>query len=126
MMLGTRPPRFSYFLGSLFLVAMASCATNQGRYMKLAENVAARDADCMVDVFKVGLPIKNYIKVSRLDVHLEKTHFRRPTFDDAIDELRKQACLSGADAIIDVEERSSSILETGVYHITATGVKYTN
>src|SRR5206468_1530225 len=110
MMLRTGPLRLFYILCGLFLVAMASCATNQGRYMKLAENIAARDADCIVDVFKVGLPSKSYIKVSRLDVHLEKTHFQRPTFDEAVVELRKQACLSGADAIIDVEERSSSIL----------------
>jgi hypothetical protein len=126
MMLGAGPLRLFYILCGLFWVAMASCATNQGRYVKLAENVAARDANCIVDVFKVGLPNKNYIKVSRLDVHVEKTHFRRATFDEAVVELIKQACLSGADAIIDVEERSSSILETGVYHITATGVKYTN
>jgi hypothetical protein len=84
----------------------------------------SRSEDCKVEVFKTVNPNKEFIKISRLDVHLEKTHFIRSDFTDALPELEKQACLSGADAIVDIQERSSQVGETMVYHVTATGIKY--
>jgi hypothetical protein len=60
----------------------------------------------------------------RLDVHLEKTHFISSDFESALPELRKQACLSGADAIIEIQEQSTGYLEMRSYHVTATGIKY--
>jgi uncharacterized protein YbjQ (UPF0145 family) len=50
--------------------------------------------------------------------------FVKPTFDEALPELKKQARLAGADAIFEIEERPSQILETMVLHVTATGVRY--
>jgi uncharacterized protein YbjQ (UPF0145 family) len=41
-------------------------------------------------------------------------------------ELKKQARLSGADAVIDIQEKHSKVLETSVYHVTATGIRYTD
>lgn len=40
--------------------------------------------------------------------------------------LRKEACASGADAVIDIDERGSSInlRETSIYHVTAIAVRY--
>jgi len=38
--------------------------------------------------------------------------------------LRVQGDREGADAVIEIEERRSQILETMVYHVTATGVRY--
>jgi uncharacterized protein YbjQ (UPF0145 family) len=69
-------------------------------------------------------PQKPVRRISRLDVHLEKTHFMTSSLEDALPELKKQACLSGADAIIELNERSSSVGETQIYHVTATGILY--
>jgi hypothetical protein len=102
-----------------------SCATTQSRYSMLGQSYPSRSEDCKIDVFKTGSPDKKFIKISRLDVHLEKTHFIGSNFEDALPELKKQACKSGADAIIDVQERSSMVGETKIYHVTATGIKYT-
>jgi len=71
-----------------------------------------------------GAPGKEFVRISRVDVHLEKSAFIASAFEDALPELKKQACLSGADAIIEIREQSSSILETRAYHVTATGIKY--
>jgi uncharacterized protein YbjQ (UPF0145 family) len=38
--------------------------------------------------------------------------------------LKKQARQAGADAVIEIQEIRSQILETMVYHVTATGVRY--
>lgn len=50
----------------------------------------------------------------------------RPNFDDVLTKLRREACASGADAIIDIQERSSNInlSETNIYHVSAIGIKY--
>jgi uncharacterized protein YbjQ (UPF0145 family) len=45
-------------------------------------------------------------------------------FEDALPELEKQARQAGADAVIEIEERRSQVLETMVYHVTATGARY--
>jgi len=108
----------------LVVILLTSCATTQSRYSMLGQSYPSRAEDCKVDIFKTGSPDKKFIKVSRLDVHLEKTHFIGSSFEDALPELKKQACKSGADAIIDVQERSSMVGETKIYHVTATGIKY--
>ena len=64
--------------------------------------------------------------LSRLNVHIEKTHFLSSDLDEAMPELKKQACLSGADAITDIQERQSSYLETRSYHVTAKGIRFTD
>jgi hypothetical protein len=108
----------------LVVILITSCATTQSRYTMLGQNYVSRAEDCKVDVFKSGSPDRKFIKISRLDVHLEKSHFIGSDFEDALPELKKQACKSGADAIIDVQERSSMVGETKIYHVTATGIKY--
>ena len=114
-----------YPLGLLLVgLLTTSCATTQSRYVMLGQTYLTRAEDCPIEVFRTGDPGKEFTKISRLDVHLEKTHFIQSGFEEALPALKKQACLSGADAIIDVQERSSSHIETKIYHVTATGVKY--
>ena len=70
-------------------------------------------------------PQRSFVRISRLDVHLEKTHFVGSSLDDALQDLKKQARLSGADAIVDIREHSSMVGETRIYHVTAIGIRYT-
>ena len=111
-------------LGMLLSLLIASCATSQSRYVMLGEAYPPRSPDCNVEIFRTGNPSKKFVKISRLDVHLEKTLFLSSTFESALPELKKQACLSGADAVIEIQERSSGVGETRIYHVTATGIKY--
>src|SRR6266487_3437465 len=91
------------FLGTL----LVSCATTQGRFTPLGQAVPPRPGDCSVAVLKDSVPQKAFERVSRLDVHLERTGFAQADLDSALPELKKQACLSGADAIIEIQERST-------------------
>ena len=43
---------------------------------------------------------------------------------ELLPELKKQACLSGADAIAEIQERSTRHIENRGYHVTATGIKF--
>jgi len=108
------------FLG---LVVTTSCTTTQSRYSVIEAPYPAKSESCPVDVL-TGAPKKQFIKISKLDVHLEKTHFIGSSLEDALPDIKKQACLSGADAVIDLEERTSSVGETQVYHVKAIGIHY--
>jgi hypothetical protein len=79
-----------------------------------------------VQVFRDGVPKRPFVRISRLDVHLEKSHFIGLSLDNALPELKKQARLSGADAVIEIRENSSMRIETRIYHVTATGIRYTD
>lgn len=102
---------------------VTACATTQSRYSVIDTPYPAKPAGCGVDVLTEA-PNKPFKKISRLDVHLEKTHFMGSSLENALPDLKNQACLSGADAIIDLDERFSSVGETQIYHVTATGIHY--
>jgi hypothetical protein len=108
----------------LSLALLAGCATTQGRYSALGVSYAPLPESADVDVFRGEGPTRLFVRVSRLDVHLERTHFIGSGFDNALPELKRQARLSGAVAIIDIQERRSQVGETRIYHVTATGVRY--
>jgi hypothetical protein len=108
------------FLGAL----LASCATTQSRFSPLGQAVPPRAEDCSVAVLRDSVPQKAFERVSRLDVHMERTGFAQADLESALPELKKQACLSGADAIIEIQERSAGYLENRAYHVTATGIKF--
>jgi hypothetical protein len=125
-----RPPCLGKVIGAagalcVFGIA-AGCATTQSRYEFLADRYPPHAADAPVEVFRSGIPQVPFKRIARLDVHLEKSGFVKPTFDEALPELKKQARQAGADAIIEIEERPSQILETMVLHVTATGARYVN
>ena len=97
--------RLVYGLGMCFAVMLiTACATMQSRYIMLTEQkYPPRPEGHEIAVFRTGSPDRPFIRISRLDVHLEKTHFIGSSFEDALPELKKQARLSGADAIIDIQ-----------------------
>lgn len=104
---------------------LAGCMATTGNYRALGEqHYAARSPDCDVTVFRGPPPNEPFVAISRLNVHLEKTFFVPSDFSSAVGELKRQACLSGADGVIDIEERSSSYLETRIYNLSGTGIRF--
>ena len=109
----------------IFLAScLCGCAATTGNFRPLGERYAARPVDCAIQVFKDQAPTRPYAAISRLNIHLEKTFFAASDFDSASGELKKQACLSGADAVMDLEEKKSSYLETRIYNLSATGIRF--
>jgi len=106
------------------LLLVAACATTQSRFVPLGPSYPPLGDDREVEVLGAGAPTRPFVKVSRLDVHFEKTAFATSTLEEALPELKRQARLSGAEAITDIEELRSAIGETRIYHVTATGIRY--
>lgn len=103
---------------------LSACAATTGNYRPISEHYPPRPADCDVQIFKNQLPGRPYAAIAQLNVHLEKTFFVPSDFSSASGELKRQACLSGADAVIDVAEKKSSYLETRIYNLSATGIRF--
>ena len=109
---------------TLLSVLLSACSTTQSGFTFVAVRESPRAADCNVEILRRDMPLRPFVRISRIDVHIERTFFADPTFADAVPELRRQACLSGADAVIEVREERDAIVENRSYHVTATGVKY--
>ena len=109
----------------IVLTSMA-CSTVQSRYSFLGSKYPPKPGTFEVEVFQTEIPTRPFEKISRLDVHLEKTHFISSSLTQALPELKRQARLSGADAIIEIQERKSMLGETKIYHVIGTGIRYTD
>jgi hypothetical protein len=106
------------------IVAFLGACSAQSRYTRLGDAYPARPADAPIEVFQTGEPSRPFVRIARLDAHFEKTHWMGSDLDDAMVELKKQARVAGADAIIDIKERTSRIAETRIYHVTATAIRF--
>jgi uncharacterized protein YbjQ (UPF0145 family) len=96
-------------------LTLAGCSTLSPR----------RNADeARVEVFTSGSPKKPFVKVGRIDFHLEKGGTGEPSIDDFRFDLQHRARLVGADAVMDLEWTLKGTPETGIYHVTATGIAY--
>ena len=118
--------RRSLTLGCCVIMALLviSCATQQSRFFFLGEAYPPKPENFEIQIFRQGSPTQPFVRISRLDVHLERTGFSQATFNDALPELKRQARRSGADAIVAIEEKTSVVGETRIYHVTATGIRY--
>lgn len=105
-------------------LVLVGCAATTGNYRALGERYPSRAPDCPIKVFKQTVPQRPFIAVSHLNVHQEKTFFVPSDFASAVSDLKRQGCLSGADGIIDVQESHSSYLETRIYNLAGTGIRF--
>ena len=109
----------------VLLVLGAGCATTTlSRFTPLDQPYPPRPEGCDVEIFHGRQPAREFVKIARIDVHIEWSAWFQPRLDDAEPELRRQACFAGADAVIDLEEQMGSHIETKRYHVIATGIKY--
>ena len=95
-----------------------------GRFTRLGQPYPAKANDYNIEVFQDAPPSKPFTEIARFDVHMEEAFFAQPTLKDIMPELLRQARLSGADAIINIQERKSVLNETKILHVTATGIKF--
>jgi hypothetical protein len=105
------------------LALLVGCASTQGRFAPLGERHTAKPADAYVAVFESGVPGCGFERVARLDAHLEKTGLMPSSLSEALVVLRKQARLAGGDGIVEIKEQRSQLLETRIYHVTATAIR---
>ena len=104
------------------LIFLPACSATQSRFSFIGQEYVALSDDAPIEVLTEP-PQRPFVKVSRLDVHLEKTHFIGSSLKNALPLLKEQARHSGANAIMDIKERNSTVGETRIYHVTAIGIK---
>ena len=77
-----------------------------------------------IEVFAAPPPGRALRPVSHLDLYVEKKGSGDPKLEDVLPELRRQARLSGAEAVTDVQWTLQEKSGPAVYHVTATGVVF--
>ena len=107
-------------------ILAVSCMSTQSRYSMLDQSYPPKPEGYEVEIFQGTAPERPFLRISRLDVHVEKTHFIGTSLKAVLPKLKEQARLSGADAVIEIQESSSMVGESTVYHVTATGIRYTD
>src|SRR5437870_11701826 len=105
-------------------IGWVGCTTRQARYALLDKSYTAKPADYNVEVFTGPPPARAFVRIARLDVHIERTYFVGTGLNEAMPELREQARRAGADAIIDIVEKHSWLGEARIYHVTAIAIRY--
>ena len=105
-------------------LGISACSAHQARHAWLGPEYPPWPPGHPVEVFQDGLPTRPFVRVSRLDVHIEKGDFRKASLQQVLPELLKQARLSGADAVIEIQERRTWVIGSPVYHVTAIGIRY--
>ena len=104
-------------------ILLAGCVT-QSRFAPIGDARQPKPGTCPIDVFTGQPPQRDFVRVARLDAHVENTFFVPQALSALLPSLKRQACLAGADAIIDIKESRSMLIETQIYHVTATAIAY--
>jgi hypothetical protein len=106
-------------------LCLAACATTQSRFAPLGgKTFPPRDESFEIAVFEQSQPAEPFERIARLDVHFEKTGWADSSLQEALPELKRQARLAGADAIVELREQRSQVAETKIYHVTATAIRF--
>jgi uncharacterized protein YbjQ (UPF0145 family) len=83
-----------------------------------------KDETFEVAVFESVLPSQSFERIARIDVQMEMSASAEATLKDAIPELKRQARLAGADAIIDIRLQRSKAGESTLFQVSAMGIRY--
>lgn len=89
----------------------------------------ARPPNCEVEIFSDSKPEKRYEVVARIDVYVRRnkvTQGRQAVYEEAVPELRKQACKVGADAVIVLRQTVSSSGEFKLLYVKAEAIHFTD
>jgi hypothetical protein len=114
-------------LGSGVVIALAllACASNASRFSPMpGKSFPPKDESFEVAVFDSALPPRAFERIARIDVQMAMPASENASLKDAIPELKRQARLAGADAIIDIRLQRSKAREMMVFQVSATGIRY--
>lgn len=78
-----------------------------------------------IEIVKGGAPKKPFVKVGRLDFHVDKGSSNDPpSMEDFRAELESRARSAGADAVMDIDWTLKGTPDAGIYHVMATAISY--
>jgi hypothetical protein len=88
----------------------------------------ARAPDCQIEVLEDSKPLDPHAIVAQIDVYVRRnkvTRGRQGVFEEALPELKKQACRVGADGIIVLRQTVSHNGEFKLLYVKSEAFQYT-
>lgn len=109
----------------LTTLLLAGCVSNSARFSPMpGKSYPPKDESFEVAVFESVIPTQSFERVARIDVRMEMSGSEETSLQDAIPELKRQARLAGADAIIDIRLQRSKVGESTLFQVSAIGIRY--
>ena len=110
-------------LGALLLVACSS--EPPARFSAWgSKSFPAKEASFEVAIFDSVLPERSFERIARIEVAMDMPASSEPSLQDALPELKRQARLAGADAIVDIRLARSTAGSITRFQVNATGIRY--
>jgi hypothetical protein len=109
--------------------ALAQFSGVRSKVELVGDKRPAKPPNCEVEIFGENKPEKKYEVVARMDVYVRRnkiTQGRQATYEEAVPELKKQACKAGADAVIVLRQTVSSSGEFKLLYVKAEAIHFTN
>ena len=123
-----------WFITACSILSLAALAFGQfsgvrSKVEHVGPKRPARPPSCEVAFFNKSKPERPYEVVARIDVYVRRnkiTQGCQAIYDEAMPELKKQACQVGADAIIALRHTVSSSGEFKLLYVKAEAIHYTD
>ncbi|MGB7621519.1 MAG: hypothetical protein WBN92_04135 [Terriglobia bacterium] len=90
--------------------------------------LAARPLDCEIEVLEDSKPLDPFETVAQIDVYVRRnkvTRGRQGVFEEALPELKKQACRVGADGVMVLRQTVSHNGEFKLLYVKSEAFHYT-
>lgn len=115
----------SRLISALAVMTLTACVSNSARFSPMpGKAFPPKDESFEVAVFDSALPSRSFERIARIDVQMEMAASQEASLQAAIPELKRQARLAGADAIIDIRLQRSKTGEVTVFQVSAMGIRY--
>jgi hypothetical protein len=115
----------SRLISALAVMTLTACVGNSARFSPMpGKAFPPKDESFEVAVFDSALPSRSFERIARIDVQMEMAASQEVSLQAAIPELKRQARLAGADAIIDIRLQRSKTGEVTVFQVSAMGIRY--
>jgi hypothetical protein len=112
-------------LAALAALGLAACASNSARFSPMpGKSFPAKDDSFEVAVFESLLPARPFERIARIDVRMKMPASEDASLKDAMAELKRQARLAGADAVIDIRLQRSKGRDATRFQVSAMGIRY--
>ena len=110
----------------LGVLLMAACSSEPpARFSPWgSKSFPAKAETFEVAVFESVLPEQAFERIARIEVAMQMPSSAEPSLQDALAELKRQARLAGADAIVDIRLARSTTGAVMRFQVNATGIRY--
>ncbi len=117
-----------FWLIMLALTVGAQFSGVRSKVERTGPKLASKPKDCKIEIIDKEKPERPHEEIARIEVFVRRnkiTQGREAVYEEAVPELRKQACKLGADAVVVLRQRVSHSGEFKLLYVKTIAIRYT-